>query len=164
MSAAFLVAHSGPLIALARLDLLGLPGRYFESVLVTSEVWEEVTRKPEVVEAPRLASAVDAKLIRVTATPENVPESLLRTTIDTGERTAIALALQLNASLLIDDRRARLVAIEVGRPVLGTLGLLLRAREDDVIPTLRPLLERLHAIGYYPPGDLVSRIPTSLEE
>ena len=80
MSAALLVADSGPLIALARLDLLGLPARYFESVLVTSEVWEEVTRKPEVVEAPRLASAVDAKLIRVTATPENVPQSLLRTT------------------------------------------------------------------------------------
>ena len=48
MSAALLVADSGPLIALARLDLLGLPARYFESVFVPSTVWEEVRRKPGV--------------------------------------------------------------------------------------------------------------------
>ena len=51
MSAACLVADSGPLIALGRLDLLGLPSRYFELVLVTSSVWLEVTRKPGVDEA-----------------------------------------------------------------------------------------------------------------
>ena len=41
MSAALLVADSGPLIALARLDHLHLPARYFEAVLVTATVWEE---------------------------------------------------------------------------------------------------------------------------
>src|SRR5712691_3803174 len=70
MSATLLVADSGPLIALARLDQLDLPARYFESVLVTATVWEEVTRKPDVEEAPRLASAAGAKLIRVVADPE----------------------------------------------------------------------------------------------
>ena len=112
MSAALLVADSGPLIALARLDCLDLPARYFESVLITATVWEEVTRKPGVDEAPRLASAATAKLIRVVADPEAIPESLLRTTIDAGERVAIALGIELNACLLIDDRRARQVAIE----------------------------------------------------
>ena len=53
MSAACLVADSGPLIALGRLDLLGLPSRYFELVLVTSSVWLGVTRKPGVEEAAR---------------------------------------------------------------------------------------------------------------
>ena len=45
MSAACLVADSGPLIALGRLDLLGLPSRYFEPVLVTSSVWLEVMNR-----------------------------------------------------------------------------------------------------------------------
>ncbi len=44
MSAALLIADSGPLIALARLDLLHLPGRYFETVLVPSVVWDEIMR------------------------------------------------------------------------------------------------------------------------
>ncbi len=114
MSAAFLVADSGPLIALARLDLLDLPARYFESVLVTSTVWEEVTRKPDIDETPRLSAAAEGRLIRVAADPETTPATLLRTTIDTGERAAIALALELDATLLMDDRRARRVAIEAG--------------------------------------------------
>ncbi|MBI2319993.1 MAG: DUF3368 domain-containing protein [Betaproteobacteria bacterium] len=164
MSAALLVADSGPLIALARLDLLDLPTRYFESVLVTSTVWEEVTRKPDVDEAPRLSAAAEAALIQVVADPETIPETLLRTTIDAGERGAIALGLELNAALLIDDRRARQVAIELGRPVVGTLGLLLRAREDRLLPALRPLIERLQATGYFMSNDLIVEILSSLGE
>ena len=79
---------------------------------------------------------------------------MLRTTIDVGERSAIALGFELNATLLIDDRRARRVAVELGRPVIGTLALLLRAREQGSVPALRPLMERLQASGYYMPVDL----------
>jgi predicted nucleic acid-binding protein len=164
MSAVLLVADSGPLIALARLDRLDLPAHYFESVLVPSTVWEEVTHKPGADEAPRLLSAVDAKLIRVVADPATIPESLVRTIIGAGERRAIALAIELKASLLMDDRRARLIAIELGRPVIGTLGLLLRGREDELFPVLRPLLERLQASGYYLPRELVREILASLGE
>ena len=164
MSADLLVADSGPLIALARLDLLDLPARYFESVHVTATVWDEVTRKPTADETPRLAAASKASLIRLVADPQSLPDALLRTTIDVGERGAIALALELNATLLIDDRRARRVAIELGRPVIGTLALLLRAREEGLVPALRPLMERLQASGYYMPGDLVVGILESLGE
>ena len=164
MSAALLVADSGPLIALARLDLLGLPACYFESVLVTSTVWEEVTRKPGADEISRLSAAANAALIRVVADPETIPDTLLRTTIDAGERGAIALGLELGATLLIDDRRARQVAMELGRPVVGTLGLLLRAREDRLFPALRPLVERLQATGYFMPNDLIAEILSSLGE
>ena len=164
MSAALLIADSGPLIALARLDLLDLPARYFESVLVPSTVWEEVMRKPGVDEAPRLLSAIDARLMRVVADPATIPESLLRTAIDAGERRAIALGIELKASLLMDDRRARLVAVELGRPVIGTLGLLLRAREDRLFSALRPLVERSQATGYYLPSELVRDILSSLAE
>jgi predicted nucleic acid-binding protein len=164
MSAGLLVADSGPLIALARLDLLDLPGRYFESVLVTSTVWEEVTRKPGVDERPRLSAAVDAKVIQVAAEPETIPDTLIRTTIDAGERGAIALGIELNATPLIDDRLARRVAIELRRPVVGTLALLLRAREEGLVTALRPLTERLQASGYYLPGQLVADVLSLLGE
>ena len=164
MSAALLVADSGPLIALARLDLLDLPARYFESVLVTATVWGEVTRKPDAVESPRLASALAGELIQVVPDPESIPEALLRHTIDVGERGAIALGLKLNTSLLMDDRRARRVAVELGRPVVGTLGLLLRAREEGFVSVLRPLIEQLQATGYYLPVDRVEEMLASLGE
>ena len=164
MSADLLVADSGPLIALARLDLLGLPACYFESTLVIATVWDEVTRKPTADETPRLVAAAKASLMRIVADPKSIPDALLRTSIDAGERNAIALAIEMNATLLIDDRRARRVAIELGRPVIGTLALLLRAREEGIVPALRPLMECLQASGYYMPVDLVAGILESLGE
>lgn len=164
MSAALLVADSGPLIALARLDLLGLPARYFETVLVASSVWEEVRRKPSEDEAARLSAGYDAGIFRVVPDPESVPAELLRANIDVGERNAIALGLELGATLLIDDRRARRVALQSGRPVIGTLGLLVRAREEGFIAALRPLLERLQTTGYFLSIDLVAETLLSVGE
>lgn len=164
MSAALLVADSGPLIALARLDLLGLPSRYFESVLVTASVWVEVMRKPSEDEADRLSTAAENNLFRVVPDPETLPAALLRASIDTGERSAIALGMELGATLLIDDRRARIVAESSGRPVIGTLGLLVRAREEGFITALRPLLERLQMTGYFMPNELVAKALSSLNE
>ena len=48
MSAALLIADSGPLIALARLQRLSLPSELFGKVWVTETVWNEVTRQPRV--------------------------------------------------------------------------------------------------------------------
>src|SRR3990172_13274267 len=98
MSAACLVADSGPPIGFARLDFLGLPSRYFEPVLVTSSVWLEVTRKPGVDEAARLSSAAENHLFRVVPDPAAIPAALLRTSIDAGERGAIALAIEREAT------------------------------------------------------------------
>lgn len=63
MSAPLLVADSGPLIALARLDLLTIPPRLFGGLLVTATVWQEVTREPrEVGMLSRVRPLVDALL------------------------------------------------------------------------------------------------------
>ena len=164
MSAALLVADSGPLIALARLDLLGLPARYFESVLVTPSVWAEVTRKPREEEAVRLSTAIEGNFFRVVPDPETLPTALLRAGIDAGERGALALALEMNATLLVDDRLAKRLAVELGRPVIGTLGLLIRAREEGFIVKLRPLVERLQTTGYFMPSSLVANALASLGE
>jgi predicted nucleic acid-binding protein len=164
MSAACLVADSGPLIALGRLDLLGLPSRYFEPVLVTSSVWLEVTRKPGVDEAARLSSAAEHHLLRVVPDPAAIPAALLRTSIHAGERSSIALAIEREATLLLDDRRARRIAAESGRPVIGTLELLVRAREEGFVAALRPLIEQLRSTGYFMSDDLVAQALSSRNE
>ncbi|CAB1368084.1 hypothetical protein [Denitratisoma oestradiolicum] len=96
MPTPLLIADSGPLIALARLDLLQLPVRYFAEVLVTASVWDEVTRKPRGKEGERLTHALELKALRVVANPDitsdQLPEVLLRSGIDLGERSVIALA------------------------------------------------------------------------
>ena len=64
MSAALLVADSGPLIALARLNLLGLPSQLFSETLVTATVWHELTRAAPPVERQLLSDALSAGHLR----------------------------------------------------------------------------------------------------
>jgi len=157
MSEALLVADSGPLIALARLNLLALPSRLFREVLVTATVWGEVTCDPGALELPLLAAALQAGYVRVVDDPTDVSGPIADAQIDAGERSAIAVALQRAAVVLVDEKRGRAVASGLGLHVLGTLGLLVRARDAGMVTKVRPLAEALLRDGYYLARPLVER-------
>jgi hypothetical protein len=55
------------------------------------------------------------------------------TNLGPGEREAIALARELNAELLIDDRLAREIAAQSGLAVIGTIGVLEEAAHRDLL-------------------------------
>jgi predicted nucleic acid-binding protein len=65
-------------------------------------------------------------------------------TLDPGEAAAIRLAIVLKADvLLLDERKGRLVARELGLAVAGVLGELLHAKAAGTIAKVRPELIRL---------------------
>jgi uncharacterized protein len=67
----------------------------------------------------------------------------LATTLDRGEAEAIALAEQLTTdAILIDELAARTVAMGRGLTVVGTLGILLRAKQVGLCKEIQPLLIR----------------------
>lgn len=164
MSAPLLVADSGPLIALARLDLLAVPARLFGELLVTATVWREVTREPRAADQAALSAAFGAGLLKVVDDPTQIPAALAEAQLDEGERSALALALLREAVVLVDERRGRACAIELGLPVLGTLGLLVRAREQGLVDRVRPLIDALLASGYFLARPLVERALVSIGE
>jgi predicted nucleic acid-binding protein len=149
MSEALLVADSGPLIALARLGLLSLPAQLFREALVTATVWDEVSRGPHAAELQALNTAVQAGHLSVVSDPTDVFLQMTEPRIDAGERSAIALALSVGAAVLVDEKRGRAVAEGLGLHVLGTLGLLVRARDAGIVDRVRPLAEALLQGGYH---------------
>ena len=157
MSAPLLVADSGPLIALARLGLLAVPARLYREMLVTATVWHEVTREPRPADAKALSAAFDGGLLVVVDDPTSIPAALVDARLDDGERFALSLALSRKATVLVDERRGRAAAAELGLPVLGTLGLLVQARGQGLIGPLRPLADALRASGYFLAQPLVDR-------
>ena len=69
----------------------------------------------------------------------------LRLMVDPGESEAIVLAYEKGLRIILDDRKGREVAQRLGVPVTGTVGLLLKAKQEGVIDAVRPLLDALDA-------------------
>jgi len=67
-----------------------------------------------------------------------------------GERTVIAYAISHVGCLAgLDDRQARLVAQRMGLTVVGTIGVLLRAKQAGLTLAVRPLLDALQSAGFH---------------
>jgi hypothetical protein len=70
--------------------------------------------------------------------------------LDAGEREAIQLAIELRPDLLLmDDRDGRTLALNLGLPVSGTLGILERAEVVGLLGDLPLALEQLEGSGFY---------------
>ncbi|MDB4948060.1 MAG: hypothetical protein JWM27_709 [Gemmatimonadetes bacterium] len=68
----------------------------------------------------------------------------LKNELDPGESEAIALALEAGADvLLLDEKRARTVAIGLGLRVVGLLGVVVLAKSRGLIPLAREVLDAL---------------------
>lgn len=164
MSAPLLVADSGPLIALVRLNLLALPARLFPQVLVSATVWAEVTNAPRPGEGAALVSARAAGHLNVVADSSVAVAALEHSRLDVGELSALTLAVDLQAAVLIDERQGRATAATLGLRVVGTLGLLLRASERGWIGPVRPMTDALTASGYFLSKALVNGVLSELGE
>ncbi len=116
-----------------------------------------MTRQPRAAEQTALAAALAAGQLRVEPDPVPGTPKLAQTRLDDGERSAIALALQRRAVVLVDERCGRAAALEAGLQVIGSLGLLVRARQCGLVPHVRPLAQALLDNGYYVARPLVER-------
>lgn len=75
---------------------------------------------------------------------------MLRIYLDEGESESIALSLQISADLiLLDDFDAREKARLYGIPITGTIGILLRAKKDNKITSLKETLSDLKRTGFW---------------
>jgi predicted nucleic acid-binding protein len=127
------VANSSPFIALERIGQFDLLPMLFKQLWIPPAVRQEV-----------FASKSLPAWVKEVQLQQPLAPQMAGVRLGAGEREAIALALELKAAeLILDDLPARRFAIALGLPVIGTLGLLLRSKEQGLIPLVRPLLEDL---------------------
>jgi predicted nucleic acid-binding protein len=92
--------------------------------------------------------------------PVAVGDALLAAQLDAGETAVIMLARELvDVAVLIDERKARRIAEQVyGLRILGTGGLLLRAKVAGLVPGVQPLLTAMRKNGYHLSDRLVQAV------
>lgn len=61
----------------------------------------------------------------------------------------LALAQELSdAVVIMDDYKARSLAQRLGIKETGTLGIIIKAKHNGIIPSVRPLMERLRSTDF----------------
>ncbi len=128
------VVDSTCLIGLERIGKLDVLPELFEPIFIPDEVSAEFGASFSWlnVETPANLALINA----------------LKLSVDSGEAEAIALALEKNCKILSDDKQARSAAKKLGLQVIGTIGMLIQAKQSGLIDLLKPVLEDLENNGF----------------
>ena len=71
-------------------------------------------------------------------------QQILELQVDKGEASAIALALETpHSTVIIDDLQARSLAENLGITITGTIGVIIKAKINGIIHSIKPILEKI---------------------
>lgn len=142
-----IVADAGPLIALGKLDHITLLAKLWKKVLAPQSVISECLNDVRLPGAQAVQRAIAEKLLVTVDDPESVAEQSLG--LDAGERAAVLTAKKLRAQILVDEKRGREIARSMGLALIGTVGVIVLARQRGLIPAAKPMLRSLKENGYF---------------
>ena len=132
------VSNAGPLMVLAKLNLLHLFKELYGRVHIPRSVYDETVTEG-MRQGHEDARTLHLFLNQVGWNPEDVdpagiPTDLREAHLDVGERDTLALALALgHALVLMDETVGRQMARARGLAVRGSLGVLIEAYRRDLI-------------------------------
>ncbi len=153
------VADTGVIISLAHIGQIDLIEKIFGDFYIAKAVWIELNNYDN----PNFDDSILADL--KPKVKEINSKNYLSMVMDYGESESAILYEELNADyLLIDDNKARLVAESLDINCIGTLGLLLKAKQKGLITELKPTFEELIKAGRYFSGKLLNDILTKIGE
>lgn len=137
------VADSSVLIGLSAIGQLHLLRVLLsEEIVIPPAVWSEVVEHGG--GRPGAIQIKSSAWISVRNIDDSDMLQLLRGSLDAGESEAIALAKEINAELiLLDERDARKIAQSLSLKTLGTVGVLIKAKQSGKIESLQVTLNAL---------------------
>jgi predicted nucleic acid-binding protein len=126
--------------------LLDLLPKLFGRIVVPGAVVAEVARGRQMgLNLPEVQRLPWAE-VRDPLSPAGV---LLAWDLGAGESAVLSLALERQGSwVVLDDHLARQAARSLNVPLLGTAGILLRAKKSGHLPRVAPVLTRLDSLGF----------------
>ncbi|AIG98413.1 putative nucleic acid-binding protein [Archaeoglobus fulgidus DSM 8774] len=134
----------------AKVNRLDLLKRAFERVYVTEQVLKEFRMGVKRGVLPNIS--LDFEVLKLREEETELYNSL-RVKLGKGEASCLAIAKNCNMKFLTDDSDARKVANILGVPVSGTIGVLVRCIEKNIISKEEgnQILKEMIAKGFYSP-------------
>lgn len=158
------IVDSGPLIGLVHLNVALELSLFFDRVYVPRAVQKEVNRKGRF--RYRLTKLYETGVFVRCFAANETNVSLLRAELDPGEAEGIIQAQEKDAAYFIcDEQDARQNASNMGRKVIGTVGILARLNLEGKVPDVRGLVRALrHDLRFRVSDEIVERALATADE
>ena len=137
-----IVSDTSPIVNLIQIGALHILHQLFGRVIIPPTVEREVLAlKMFDID---LTEFEDSDWIEVVYPKDNFLVTQMKIELDAGESEAIVLAKELNTDyLLIDERLGTKKAHEVDLQTVGLLGVLIKAKSENHIEKVKPILDTL---------------------
>lgn len=140
------IANASPVIVLAKAGYLNLLKDLPSELVLPEAVVVEILAGPE--SDPSRQAIEHGWGYR--NHPSKIPPQLLEWGLGAGETAVLALALErAPATAILDDAVARACAKAFGIPLLGTLGVILRAKKRGLVSDAAEVLRKLRSVGLH---------------
>ena len=147
-----IIADSSCLILLDKIEELELLKQLFGKVIITSIIAEE------------FGVALPDWILIKDAVNKNY-QNILELSVDKGEASAIALAVeQTDCLLILDDQKARKLAAELKLKYTGTIALLVEAKLKGYIKSVHPILNKIRKTNFHLTPELEKKLLKSAGE
>ncbi|MFN8456270.1 MAG: DUF3368 domain-containing protein [Anaerolineae bacterium] len=142
------VSNTTPLIGLAVIQRFSLLQQIFGKIYIAQAVYAEaVVSGREIGGAKREVST--ATWIEIVKVKDRLAVEVLLDELDLGEAETIVLAREVSADwVLMDEKKGRRKLSQLGIQKIGTVGILLKAKETGLLSVIRPELELLCQQGF----------------
>ena len=151
------IINSSPFIALGCINKIYLLTELFSEVLIPQEVYNETVvngKNSDVLNAVKANSK-----FKILAATNIILMEFLNDHLDKGESEVIALAKEVGVTtVVIDEAKGRKIARRHGLNVIGSLGILVLAKNKGLISHIKECIEQMERYGIRIGNDLKAQV------
>lgn len=149
------VSNTTPIISLLKIGKLEILKDLYEEIYIPQEVFNEIEAGKH---KNYYVNLLEFEWIKIEQIQDR-KSIVYFLDLDKGEAEAIILATESEADLiLLDEALGRYHAKHAGLKVTGTIGILIKAKNQSLITELKPLIFELREKGVWLSDNLIERI------
>lgn len=158
------VSNTTPLIGLASIQRFQLLERLFGEIHIAQAVYDEAVVAGREAGGAR-QQVLAATWIKTLPVHDRLAVDMLLGELDLGEAETIVLARELNTDwVLMDEKKGRRKLAQLDMPKIGTLGILLKAKQVGLLSAVQPEIERLRRQGFSISQSVVEAVLQQVDE
>lgn len=147
-----ILSDTSCLVLLSKIDCLFLLEQLAKSIYITETVFNEFGNS-----IPDWIKIVNPKNHQLS--------NVLSYSLDAGEASLIALAMEKkNSVLILDDLSARKMAAKFNLKYTGTIGLLIKAKKLNLIKALKPIMSKIQKTNFRLSDNLIFTVLKEVDE